>query len=75
MMGIPPEQQFLDSRELQQITGTKASTWRYWASKGVGPPSFHLGKRRVWERDGVEQWLADQKNATDKDSGPGGPGQ
>ena len=28
-------------------TGTRASTWRYWASIGQGPPSWKLGRRRV----------------------------
>ena len=33
----------LDSRALERLTGTKASTWRYWASIGTGPASFKMG--------------------------------
>jgi prophage regulatory protein len=42
-------EEFLDSKELEQLTGTRASTWRYWASIGEGPTSFKLGRRRVWK--------------------------
>jgi len=53
--------EILDSKELEQLTGTRASTWRYWASIGQGPPSFKLGRRRVWKRATVEEWLAEQE--------------
>ncbi len=57
-------QAYLDSADLEELTGTKASTWRYWAHIGQGPPSHKIGRRRVWKRSGVEQWLADQEAAT-----------
>lgn len=50
--------EFLDSKALAQLTGTPASTWRYWAITGLGPPSFKLGRRRVWKRADVMAWLA-----------------
>lgn len=49
--------------ELEQMTGTPASTWRYWAHIGSGPVSFKLGRRRVWRRSVVETWLRDQETA------------
>ncbi len=52
--------EYLTSTDLEEITGTKASTWRYWASIGAGPHSFKLGRRRVWKRSVVEAWLAEQ---------------
>lgn len=55
--------QLLDARDLQELTGTKASTWRYWASIGEGPNSFKLGKRRVWRRSVILAWLAEQETA------------
>jgi prophage regulatory protein len=57
------DDEFLSALDLEQWTGTKASTWRYWASIGQGPPSFKLGKRRVWKRSAVLAWLADQEKA------------
>jgi prophage regulatory protein len=56
--------EYLDAKKLEQITGTRASTWRYWASIGEGPASFKLGRRRVWKRAVVEQWIRDQELAT-----------
>lgn len=58
------DSEYLDSLDLEELTGTKASTWRYWATNNDGPPSFKLGRRRVWKRTDVEQWLADQEAAT-----------
>jgi prophage regulatory protein len=53
--------ELLDALELEELTGTKASTWRYWASKGQGPASFKLGKRRVWRRAAVLAWIAERE--------------
>jgi prophage regulatory protein len=55
------ETEYLDARGLEAMTGTKASTWRYWASIGEGPASFRLGSRRVWKRSTVQAWLTEQK--------------
>jgi predicted DNA-binding transcriptional regulator AlpA len=52
---------YLTADELEEMTGTPASTFRYWASIGEGPPSIKLGRRRVWKRDQVEKWLAKQE--------------
>jgi prophage regulatory protein len=57
------ETEYLDSKQLEKLTGTKASTWRFWASIGQGPVSFKLGRRRVWKRSTVEAWLAEQQHA------------
>jgi prophage regulatory protein len=47
------ESEYLDSKGLQELTGTKASTWRYWDISGTGPEgfpsSFKIGRRRVWK--------------------------
>lgn len=53
--------EYMDSKELEQLTGTKASTWRYFAMHGEGPPSFKIGKRRVWKRSVVMKWLEQQE--------------
>lgn len=55
--------EILDSKDLEAMTGTRASTWRYWSSRGEGPGSFKLGRRRVWKRSVVEAWLAEQASA------------
>ncbi len=58
------DSKYLDSLELENMTGTKSSTWRYWASIGQGPASFKLGRRRVWKKSSVLAWLAEQEAAT-----------
>jgi prophage regulatory protein len=56
--------EYLTAPQLEQLTGTPASTWRYWAHIGSGPPSFKLGRRRVWRRSVVLAWLASQEAAS-----------
>lgn len=55
--------EYLSAPELEQLTGTPASTWRYWAHIRSGPPSFKLGRRRVWKRSSVLAWLEAQETA------------
>jgi prophage regulatory protein len=49
--------------ELEAITGTPAATWWYWAVRGQGPASLKRGRRRVWKKTVVRQWLDDQEKA------------
>lgn len=49
--------------DLEAITGIPASSWRYYAWAGQGPPSFKLGRRRVWSVDEFQKWLAEQQQA------------
>jgi prophage regulatory protein len=63
------EKRYLSASDCEALTGTPASTFRYWAwadedkpaDEKVGPPSCKLGRRRVWERVGFESWLAKQE--------------
>ena len=58
------EGEFVGALDLEKLTGTKASTWRYWAMLGTGPASFKLGRRRVWRKSEVMAWIAAQEAAT-----------
>jgi prophage regulatory protein len=55
--------EYMNAKELEQMTGTVESTWRYWAHTGEGPPSFKLGRRRVRKRSVVMKWLAQQEKS------------
>jgi predicted DNA-binding transcriptional regulator AlpA len=68
------DSELFGSTDLEKFTGTKASTWRYWASIGAGPPSFKLGKRRVWRKSDVMAWITQQEAAADP-SGCGTEGE
>lgn len=58
------DHEYLGASDLQNLTGTRASTWRYWAHIGTGPKSFKLGRRRVWKRSEVMAWIAAQEAST-----------
>jgi prophage regulatory protein len=58
------DHELLGALDLEGLTGTKASTWRYWASIDRGPASFKLGRRRVWRKSTVLAWLAEQEAST-----------
>ena len=58
------DREYFNSTELERLTGTPSSTWRYWVSVGQGPESFLLGKRRVWPRTQLIRWLVAQEQAS-----------
>lgn len=55
--------EYLTAQDLEDMTSTPKSTWRYWASVGQGPASFKLGRRRLWKRTAVMKWLAQQEKS------------
>jgi predicted DNA-binding transcriptional regulator AlpA len=60
---IDDEREYLSAADLERLTGTPESTWRYWAHIGQGPASFKLGRRRAWKRSTVLEWIAEQEAA------------
>jgi hypothetical protein len=58
------DREYFKSPELEKLTGTPSSTWRYWVSVGQGPESCLLGKRRVWPRTPLIRWLLAQEQAS-----------
>lgn len=54
-------QEFLNSKDLQEMTGIASSTWRWWVSIGEGPASVKIGRRRLWRRSTVEAWLRERE--------------
>jgi len=59
---------FVNSTDLSDITGLPDSTFRYWeirpeARPAGFPPSFKIGRRRVWRRAAVMAWLEAQERA------------
>lgn len=53
--------EYMNAHDLEQLTTIPASTWRYWAHIRSGPPSFRIGRRRVWRKTEVLTWIADQE--------------
>ena len=55
--------ELLSAADLQEKYGPVASTWRYWANIGQGPESFKIGRRRVWRRSVIEEWIREQEQS------------
>jgi predicted DNA-binding transcriptional regulator AlpA len=58
------EDEFWQARDCEKYTGIPAGTWRFWASSNQGPPSFRMGRRRVWRRSAIVAWVEGQEQAT-----------
>jgi predicted DNA-binding transcriptional regulator AlpA len=59
------DHELVGAADLEQLTGIRASTWRYWAYCGEGPTSFKLGRRRVWKKSEVLDWIDAQRASAD----------
>lgn len=55
------EPEFYTAAQLEMKTGITANTWLYYAWAGKGPASLKIGRRRVWRKAVVEQWLLEQE--------------
>lgn len=47
----------LTTAEVAALTRTPISTVRYWRHLGAGPRSFRLGRRVVYLRQDVQDWI------------------
>lgn len=54
----------LGVKQVAAMTGAAEATVRYWRHTGRGPASFKIGRRVVYRREAVEQWIAEQEKAT-----------
>lgn len=46
--------------EAAEALRTNTNTLAYWRVKGIGPNSARIGRRVVYRRSDVEQYIADQ---------------
>lgn len=51
----------LTTAEVAALTRAPASTIRYWRHLGTGPRSFRLGRRVVYARRDVDEWISAQR--------------
>lgn len=55
----------LTTAEVSEMTGVPVETLRWWRHVGgKGPISFKLGRRVVYERADIQQWLTEQRKLT-----------
>jgi predicted DNA-binding transcriptional regulator AlpA len=56
--------------EVAEITRRSVDTLRWLRHRGEGPPGFRMGRRVVFRRGAVMEWIAEQERAQPGDRGP-----
>ena len=51
--------------EAADITRAPLATLRYWRHLGIGPRSFRLGRRVVYRRSDLQDWITAQQRSTE----------
>jgi hypothetical protein len=66
----PTQPVLLTLDEAAAFLRTPVATLRYWRHLGIGPAGFRLGRRVLYRRADLEQWVSDRHDAqTDRQSG------
>jgi predicted DNA-binding transcriptional regulator AlpA len=60
----------ITTSEFAEIVRAPEETVRYWRFIGKGPRSVKLGRRVLYDRDDVEQWIAEQRTEQSSGRGP-----
>ncbi|AYY11352.1 DNA-binding protein [Actinobacteria bacterium YIM 96077] len=53
--------EYLTTREVAELLRTSESTLRFWRHIDRGPNSFRIGKRVLYDRRDVEQFIEDAR--------------
>lgn len=56
--------ELLTTREVSETYYIPVATLRYWRCQDLGPASFAIGRRVLYRREALEQWLSEQEAAT-----------
>ncbi|KPQ06173.1 MAG: putative site-specific integrase-resolvase [Rhodobacteraceae bacterium HLUCCA12] len=48
---------WMDRQELAETLGISVETLRRWQAQGIGPPLAKLGRRVLYRREAVRQWM------------------
>ena len=59
------DHELLTITEAADITRAPLATLRYWRHLGIGPRSFRLGRRVVYRRSDLQDWITAQQDCTD----------
>ena len=58
------EPELLTIAEAAELVRAPVATLRYWRHLGTGPRSFRLGRRVLYRRDDLHDWIAQQRAET-----------
>ena len=61
---IGREPDLLTITEAADLLRAPVATLRYWRHLGTGPHSFRLGRRVLYRRDDLHDWIAQQRAET-----------
>ena len=56
--------ELLTIAEAAELVRAPVATLRYWRHLGTGPRSFRLGRRVLYRRDDLHNWIAQQRAET-----------
>jgi DNA-binding transcriptional MerR regulator len=59
------DHELLTITEAADLTRAPLATLRYWRHLGTGPRSFRLGRRVVYRRTDLLEWIAAQQAGSD----------
>jgi excisionase family DNA binding protein len=59
------EQLYMTTDEVAELCRTSAETVRYWRHVGKGPASFKLGRRVLYSRRDVDEFIAAARRKAD----------
>ncbi len=58
------EPELLTITEAADLVRAPVATLRYWRHLGTGPRGFRLGRRVLYRRDDLHDWIAQQRAET-----------
>ncbi|MDK3258893.1 helix-turn-helix domain-containing protein [Blastococcus capsensis] len=56
------EPELLTIAEAAQLLRTPVATLRFWRHRNTGPRSFRLGRRVLYRRDDLHDWIGAQRD-------------
>lgn len=62
------QDELLNSQEFAELAHTTQATVRYWVATNYAPPSAKIGRRRVWKKSVVTEWIESKFQEVDRDS-------
>lgn len=61
------DHELLTIAEAADLLRSPVATLRYWRHLGVGPCSFRVGRRVLYRRTDIDNWIAARRDATRSD--------
>lgn len=61
------EHELLTIAEAADLVRSPIATLRYWRHLGIGPCSFRVGRRVLYRRSDIADWIAAQRDTTRSD--------